>query len=162
MLWLRGVIFLVLVPGVVAVYVPQLLRDSAPLAGGIWQSGWVLIAAGALLALAGTRSFLAAGGTPAIFFTRALRALWGEEPPSLVRGGLYRYTRNPMYVGVVAAIFGQAIVFRSFAVALYGLALFVFFHGVVTLVEEPHLRARDPEAFRKFASEVPRWIGFYR
>jgi protein-S-isoprenylcysteine O-methyltransferase Ste14 len=95
-----------------------------------------------------------------MFFTRHLRAIWGEEPPSLVRSGLYRYSRNPMYVGVLAAIFGQAIIFGSGAVALYGLLMIVFFHLIVTLVEEPHLRRRDPQAFARYAAEVPRWIGF--
>jgi protein-S-isoprenylcysteine O-methyltransferase Ste14 len=158
--WVRAVIFVVLIPGTVAVYVPQALRGDAPLRGGGWQSGWVLIAAGVASLLAGVRSFFEAGGTPAIFFTRHLRAIWGEEPRSLVRSGLYRYSRNPMYFGVLAAIFGQAIVFGSGSVALYGLCLTLFFHLIVTLVEEPHLRSRDPEAFARYAAEVPRWFGF--
>jgi protein-S-isoprenylcysteine O-methyltransferase Ste14 len=161
-LWLRFLVFLVLGPGMLAVYVPQLLRGAAPMRAGAWPAGWLLIAAGAVCALAGMRSFLAAGGTPAIFFTRPLRAIWGTEPPSLVRQGLYRYTRNPMYAGVVAVILGQAIVFRSLNVAFYGLAMFVLFHLTVTLIEEPHLRARDPEAFARFTADVPRWFGWRR
>src|SRR3974377_1461045 len=109
MLWVRGLIFVVLVPGVVAVYIPQLLRGASPLRGGAWHAGWLLIAAGAVFALAGIWSFLVAGGTPAPFFSLGLRLIWGEEPPTLVRGGLYRCSRNPMYLGVVAVITGQAI-----------------------------------------------------
>jgi protein-S-isoprenylcysteine O-methyltransferase Ste14 len=159
MLWVRGLIFLVLVPGLVAVYVPQWIVGAEPISGGWWQAGWLLIGAGVIFALAGMASFLRAGGTPAIFFTRGLRFLWGEEPGSLVRGGVYRYSRNPMYVGVVTVIFGQAVLFRSAAVAVYGAAMFGLFHGVVTLVEEPHLRRRDPEKFARFEKEVPRWLG---
>jgi protein-S-isoprenylcysteine O-methyltransferase Ste14 len=75
---------------------------------------------------------------------------------------LYRYSRNPMYTGVVAAIFGQAMLFASAAVALYGAAMFAFFHAIVSLMEEPHLRRRDPEKFAQFEKEVPRWVGMPR
>jgi protein-S-isoprenylcysteine O-methyltransferase Ste14 len=162
MLWLRGLVFVVLVPGLVAVYVPQWIQGTAPMRGGAWQLGWVLVIAGAAFALAGMLGFLLAGGTPAIFFTRGLRFLWGEEPKSLVGAGVYRYSRNPMYTGVVAVILGQAILFASIRVAIYGIAMSAFFHGVVTLVEEPHLRRRDPEKFARFEKEVPRWIGVTR
>ena len=42
---------------------------------------------------------------------------WAEEPQQVVRTGLYRYSRNPMYVGVITAIVGQAIVYRSHGIA---------------------------------------------
>jgi protein-S-isoprenylcysteine O-methyltransferase Ste14 len=158
MLWVRGLIFAVVVPGVVAVFVPQRIRGTALVRGGLWQASWILIAAGAIFALAGMIDFLRSGGTPAIFFTRGLRFLWGEEPGSLVRGGVYRYSRNPMYAGVLAVIFGQAMLFASARLALYGATMFVLFHAVVTLVEEPHLRRRDPEKFAQFEKEIPRWI----
>jgi protein-S-isoprenylcysteine O-methyltransferase Ste14 len=161
MLWVRGLLFAVMVPGLVAVYVPQRLRGGAALRGGLWQAGWLPVAAGAVFALAGAGSFLRVGGTAAPFFLRGLRFLWGEEPGSLVSAGVYRYSRNPMYAGVVAAIFGQALLFASARIALYGAALFAFFHIVVKFVEEPHLRRRDPEKFARFEKEVPRWIGFW-
>src|SRR2546427_10525595 len=43
--------------------------------------------------------------TPAIFFSRRLRLLIGEEPGGLVSGGLYRFSRNPMYFGVLMVVF---------------------------------------------------------
>jgi protein-S-isoprenylcysteine O-methyltransferase Ste14 len=162
MLWLRGLVFAVVVPGLVAVYAPQRIRGAVTMRTGVWQAGWLLIAAGPVFALAGMGSFLRAGGTPAIFFTRGLRFLWGEEPASLVRSGVYRYSRNPMYAGVVAVILGQAVLFASSGVAIYGAAMFAFFHAIVTLVEEPHLRRRDPDKFAQFEKEVPRWIGMPR
>ncbi len=76
-----------------------------------WQAGWFLIVPGALIYLSCLIRFLLAGGTPAIFFTRPLRFLIGEEPKALVADGLYRYTRNPMYVGVLLAVIGQAILY---------------------------------------------------
>jgi protein-S-isoprenylcysteine O-methyltransferase Ste14 len=85
-------------------------------------------------------AFLFSGGTPAIFFTRPLKFILGEELPKLVRQGLYRFSRNPMYVGVVLAVFGQAFIFGPRSVAWYGALLWFCFHIVVVFLEEPHLR----------------------
>ena len=78
---------------------------------------------------------------PAIFFTRPFRFLIGEEPAGLVSGGLYRFSRNPMYVGVLLAVFGRAMLFKSAPLAAYGCTVFACFHVIVVLVDEPHLRA---------------------
>jgi len=159
MLWLRAIVFSVLVPGFVAVWLPQQLIGPAGLHAGFWRAGWLVVAAGTAIYSRCLLSFLEADGTPAIFFTRRLRAVLGEEPRTLVRGGLYRYSRNPMYVGVLAVIFGQAFLYASAPVAMYGAAVFVFFHLVVTLIEEPHLRKRDADSFERYRRAVQRWIG---
>jgi protein-S-isoprenylcysteine O-methyltransferase Ste14 len=162
MLKLRAVLFTVLVPGSVAVLVPWTIYAGAALAGGWWRAGWLLVIAGSAIYLRCLLSFLAENGTPAIFFTRALRSVLGEEPGTLVRSGLYRYSRNPMYVGVLAVVFGQAILFASLALTVYGVLLFVAFDIVVAFLEEPHLKARDPFAFEAYARATPRWIGMRR
>jgi protein-S-isoprenylcysteine O-methyltransferase Ste14 len=157
LLWLQGLIFTVLVPGVVAFFVPQWLRAS-PAAGGWWSLGWILFALGAVFYLRCLLDFLLAGGTPAIFFTRHIRAVLGEEPREIVRSGLYRYSRNPMYLGVLMAIAGQALVYRSRAIALYLIVAAVFFECVVVFVEEPHLaRARGAD-YDDYRRRVPRWF----
>ena len=160
-LWLQGLIFTVLVPGVVAFFLPQWLRTT-PAAGGWWSLVWILFAAGAAIYLRCLVDFLRAGGTPAIFFTRPLRAALGEEPKQVVRSGFYRYSRNPMYLGVFAAIAGQACVYRSRTIAIYLLIAITFFHCVVVFLEEPHLaRARGP-AYDDYRRRVPRWLGLPR
>jgi protein-S-isoprenylcysteine O-methyltransferase Ste14 len=163
MLWFRGAIFTILVPAVVAGYVPWLLANSTlsprRFAAGYWRIGWVLVVIGAAIYLRCLLSFLAAHGTPAIFFSRGLRAIWGEEPPSLVRSSLYRYSRNPMYLGVLTLILGEALVYKSLPVALYALGLFAFFHLLVVFVEEPHLRAREGQSYEDYRRRTPRWLG---
>jgi len=50
-----------------------------------------------------------------------------DPPKKLVTGGLYRYSRNPMYVGVLTVVFGWAILYRSRGVAVYALVIALCF-----------------------------------
>ena len=159
MLWIRGLIFTALVPAVVGFFLPLAIDGGAKRQGGIWDIGWLPITAGALIYALCLIRFLTSGGTPAIFFTRPMRVLIGEEPAGLVSDGLYRFSRNPMYVGVLLVVFGQAVLFESFFLAAYGCAVFVFFHLIVVFVEEPHLRATRGPSYDLYCREVPRWLG---
>ena len=160
--WIRGLIFSFLVPGVIGFVIPFSIDSGGRPIGGVWNVGWLPIIVGALVYVLCLLRFLAAGGTPAIFFTRPLRFLIGEEPAGLVSQGLYRYSRNPMYVGVLAVIFGQAVVFASPVLAAYGLAVFVFFHLAVVFGEEPHLRRTRGHSYDEYCKAVPRWLGLPR
>jgi protein-S-isoprenylcysteine O-methyltransferase Ste14 len=159
MLLLRGVLFTLFVPVVIGVLAPAAIDTRAAWPGGAWALGWVPVAAGALIYGACLARFLGAGGTPAIFFTRPLRAVLGEEPGAVVTRGLYRHSRNPMYAGVLLVIAGQAIVRASMPVAWYGVAVFVAFHLVVVFGEEPHLRRTRGAAYEAYCRRVPRWLG---
>jgi len=158
-LWTRGLIFTALMPLVVGGWLPAVVDPIRRGADDGWNAGWLLIAFGSAIYAACLVRFLAAGGTPAIFFTRPVRAVIGEEPPRLVQGWLYAFTRNPMYVGVVLAVFGQAVIFRSRAIAGYGLFLCVMFHLVVVALEEPHLHERYGQGYDAYCRAVPRWLG---
>jgi protein-S-isoprenylcysteine O-methyltransferase Ste14 len=158
-LWLRGLIFTLLVPCVVGGLVPVRIAGGAP-RGGWWMAGWLATGLGAALYLRCLAGFVAAGGTPAIYFTRPLGAAIGEEPKRVVREGPYRFSRNPMYLGVLAAVFGQAIAFASLAVAVYGAALWAAFHLAVVFLEEPHLRKERGADWEEYARRTPRWLGW--
>lgn len=157
-LWVRGLVFTLVVPCVIGGVVPFLIYQGESLKGGLWNIGWLLVVAGGGIYGLCFVSFLLSGGTPAIFFTRPVRFLLGEEPGKIVQQGLYRYSRNPMYIGVVMAIFGQAIVFASINVAVYGAAAWVFFHLAVVYLEEPHLRRVRGAAYDEYCRCVPRWL----
>jgi protein-S-isoprenylcysteine O-methyltransferase Ste14 len=131
---------------------------AASLQPGWHRWGWLILTAGVGLYALCLVQFLAAKGTPAIFFTRHLRFIWGEEPSALVRTGPYLLSRNPMYVSVLLVIFGQAILYASRPVAIYGAAALVCFHLVITLIEEPHLRAREGAAYNEYCRRVRRWL----
>lgn len=159
MLTLRGIFFTILVPGMVGGYIPWLLHEGHSPARGAASLGWLPVVAGAAIYVLCLLRFLAAGGTPMIYFAHRLRLLLGEEPHALVEQGLYRWTRNPMYVGVLAATAGQAIVFQSWAVALYTTMLFLWLHFVVTTLEEPHLLHKMDGPYAEYCRRVPRWLG---
>jgi protein-S-isoprenylcysteine O-methyltransferase Ste14 len=158
-LWIRGLIFTVLIPTVVGFILPSAVDPGAHRAGGLWEAGWIPISAGTLIYAWCLTRFLAAGGTPAIHFTRPLRFLIGEPPKGLVLGGLYRFSRNPMYLGVLTGVFGQAVLFASTLIAAYGCVVFACFYLIVVLVEEPHLRATLGRPYELYCLTVPRWIG---
>jgi protein-S-isoprenylcysteine O-methyltransferase Ste14 len=76
----------------------------------------------------------------------------------LVVSGLYRHVRNPMYVGVVASIFGQALYFGSVALFQYSAALWAGFFAFVLLYEEPALTRQFGAEYHAYRAHVPRWL----
>ena len=160
MLWARAFIFSVLVPGSVAIWAPLDFVGFRPPMDGLWRLGWILFVLGVALYVRCLRNFVAAGGTPMIFFARPLKAIVGSEPRQLVQTDIYKYSRNPMYLAVLTIVAGEAIAFASRSIAIYCVMLFVVFHLVVTLIEEPHLRARDGANYARYCQQVPRWLWF--
>ena len=79
-------------------------------------------------------------------------------PQKLVVTGLYRYVRNPIYIAVVAVIFGQALLFGDWRLLWYGALLWLFFHVFVVMYEEPTLKQTFGTEYESFRTNVPRWI----
>ena len=104
-------------------------------------------------------------GTPGVVDSFARFALEGlgtpapiAPPQNLVVTGLYRYVRNPIYIALVAVIFGQALLFGDWRLLWYGGLLWLFFHVWVVMIEEPPLRQTFGMEYEIFRSNVPRWI----
>lgn len=121
-----------------------MLAESTP---AQWL-GALFIAAGAAVVVECFLRFAIKGrGTPApIAPTR-----------QLVASGLYRHVRNPMYVGVVLAILGQALLFRSLALLQYAVFVWLAFFAFVLLYEEPALRRQFGAEYERYRANVPRW-----
>jgi protein-S-isoprenylcysteine O-methyltransferase Ste14 len=79
-------------------------------------------------------------------------------PTRLVVTGLYRYVRNPMYVGVCALILGQAFLLGDTRLIEYGLLVWMGFHLWVLAYEEPTLRSSFPDDYSEYCRNVSRWI----
>lgn len=148
---LKNLLFTVLVPGTVAGWLPWWLFGPYTLHGDVLSlsAGFALIAAGAVLYVACVWPFATIGeATPAPI----------DPPVRLVVVGPYRYLRNPMYVAVLAVIFGQALVLRSGALAWYGVVVAAMFHLVVIAYEELVLERQFGDDYRAYRQRVPRWI----
>jgi len=151
---LGSVAFFFIAPFVIAGVIPWWLWkwQMNPPALGIEETriaGLVLGAAGlAILVDSFARFALQGFGTPAPV----------APPRRLIVTGLYRYVRNPMYVGVLAAIFGQALFFADVRVAAYGVIVWLMFHAFVWLYEEPTLQRLFGAEYDAFRANVPRWI----
>ncbi len=150
-LFLKNLLFTVLVPGTVAVYVPLVITRSRPLTAQYWRLaiGGLLLALGAAIYFWTLWDFASFGrGTP----------LPVDAPKKLVVRGLYRYTRNPMYLGVILVILGLAAIYADSWLILYAAGVFILTHIFVTQYEEPGLKEQFGQDYDVYRSSVGRWI----
>lgn len=108
---------------------------------------------------------LVVSGVPGVVDSFARFALDGlgtpapvAPPQHLVVTGLYRYVRNPMYVSVLAAICGQALLFGDWRLIVYGALFWLACHVFVTTYEEPALQRSFGAEYATFRANVPRWV----
>lgn len=145
-----SLLFFVLAPGANAVLIPWLItqwRNPGP----PWAvvAGAVVVVAGTAVVVAAFVQFVVEGrGTPAPV----------APTEELVVGGLYRWVRNPMYVGVAAAIAGQAVMFTSVGMAGWLAAFVAAVTAFVAGYEEPTLREAYGASYEAYADAVPRWL----
>ena len=119
------------------------------LAGWTRVLGVALMAAGGTLAFACVATFVARGeGTPAPF----------DPPRKFVAAGPYKFVRNPMYVGVLAMVLGEAALYRAGVLLGYAGALLLTFHLFVVTYEEPTLRRKFGASHERYCASVPRWL----
>jgi protein-S-isoprenylcysteine O-methyltransferase Ste14 len=131
-----------------------------------WITGWQFRAA--FLGIELTRMIgvvLIAAGAPGVVDSFARFALEGlgtpapvAPPKTLVVTGLYRYVRNPMYVGVLTALGGWSLLYASRDLALYGAGIWFGFHFFVLLYEEPILHRKFGDSYARYRANVSRWL----
>lgn len=96
-------------------------------------------------------------------FVRFVREGRGTPAPiapteQLVIGGDYRFVRNPMYVGVVAIVLGQALLFLDVWLLGYGVFAWAVMASFVRWYEEPVLRERYGSQYERYCATVPAWL----
>lgn len=155
MVALKTLLFTILVPGTVTVLIPYLLLSSGiqqwfPVKFGVVRFlGPVPMLMGILIYLRCAWDFTFTGrGTPAPI----------DPPKELVVKGLYRYVRNPMYVGVLLILLGEALLFESVVVLLYALLLLSASHLFVIFYEEPTLARMFGASYERYRQSVRRWL----
>jgi protein-S-isoprenylcysteine O-methyltransferase Ste14 len=152
MFWrlIKTLLFTLVIPGTVGVYLPQWLKsDAVQLPFPLRAAGLALFACGVAIYFWCAWDFVSKGlGTP----------LPIDAPRVLVVKGLYRFTRNPMYVGVLSVILGQASYYGSLRVARYAGVVLAGFYLFVLFYEEPTLRNLFGEQYEEYCRKVPRWL----
>jgi protein-S-isoprenylcysteine O-methyltransferase Ste14 len=142
-------VFFVLAPGTMAGLIPWLITrwqsDSPP---GLQVVGVIVILLGLVPLVAAFAAFTRAGGTPS------------PTAPTehLVVSGFNRYVRNPMYIGVLLIILGQALLFGDLALLWYGVAFWLVTAAFVRFYEEPTLREQYGSEYDTYRRAVPAWL----
>lgn len=147
--WGSAVFFVVaplMVGGLIPWSIGRATGDGGPL--GARVLGVVLGAAGAAVVVHSFARFVAARGTPAPV----------APTETLVVDGLYRFVRNPMYVGVVAGSLGSALWWGSWSAAGYAAFVWAFTASFVKLYEEPTLAETYGQEYDAYRASVRAWL----
>src|SRR6202166_4216134 len=148
---LKTILFTILVPGSVLVLIPQRLLGGfpRPAAGPLTWLGGLIILLGASIYFRCAWEFAVRGlGTPAPI----------APTKFLVTTALHRYVRNPMYIGVLGVLLGEAALFRAVVLLKYEAFCFAAVYLFVIFYEEPTLRRQFGESYEEYRRSIPRWI----
>ena len=149
MLFLRALAALLILPGTFAGIIPALVVSADRWRGAGHPAGMAPLVAGVIILLWCVRDFYVAG--------KGTLAPW-DPPKRLVIIGLYRFVRNPMYVGLLFLLVGWALITGSPLLGGYAIFFAIAFHLRVILYEEPRLKKQFPEDWATYSTAVPRWI----
>jgi protein-S-isoprenylcysteine O-methyltransferase Ste14 len=165
MMLLRHLLAILLLPFMVVVVVPYALLtatstslqvgDIADLATR-WGNDLPLRVLGLLLFTGGLALFCWC----VTLFAKVGRGTLAPWDPTqaLVAAGPYRHVRNPMISGVVMMLFGQALFWASWAIAIWAALVLLINHAYFVSIEEPGLEERFGASYINYKSRVPRWI----
>jgi len=139
-------------PAIAVIYAPLWITRFRIPAGEPWGQ---MLVAGVLIAVG-----LAPGLESVWRFVSVGRGTLMPTVPTehLVVSGFYRHVRNPMYMGVLVALAGELILFRSRTLVIYAVLLGLGLHLFVCLYEERTLFRRYGEEYLRFKRNVPRWV----
>ena len=149
----KTLLFTVLVPATVTVYIPYALLSGSDGKGEV--TNWALALTAGACILIGVAIYLRCAwdfaveglGTPAPI----------DPPRKLVVTGIYRWNRNPMYQGVLLILLAECILSLDRSLLVYTSSVALIFHAFVFFYEEPILSKRFGESYRHYCREVPRW-----
>ena len=146
LLWRALFAFLAL-PGTIAFLIPWFL--FRPPGAVIRPLAYFPLALGIVLLLWCVRDFYVAG--------RGTLAPW-SPPRHLVTVGLYRFSRNPMYLAVLTILAGWALAFDLRSLWIYAICFAIGFHLRVVMFEEPFLARTHGQSWTDYRSRVRRWL----
>lgn len=152
---LRNFFFVVLQPGTVAGLVPYIIAKnefrnafSATFRFHHYL-GILILLTGLLIMLHCVVKFAVDG----------LGTLSPADPTKrLVISGLYKFSRNPMYVGIIMILTGEVVLSGSVHLLFYSIGVFILFHLFVKYMEEPRLQKDFGQEYVTYCRTVRRWL----
>jgi protein-S-isoprenylcysteine O-methyltransferase Ste14 len=127
------------------IYIPL----SFSVAAGIRIAGGVLVlACGVGLVISARIWFARTGQSP---------IPW-KPTPELILQGPYRFTRNPMYVGVTLFVIGLGLALNNLWISLFAAPALLVVHFIAVLPEERYLAEKFGEGYRSFLARVRRYL----
>lgn len=148
MLMLRAIAAFLVLPTMVAGVIPTFIAVLDPWRFFTLDIGYAIGAIGLFLLIWCVRDFYVQG--------QGTLAPW-DPPKYLVAVGLYKHTRNPMYVAVVSILIGWVSATGSTVLIAYTICVAVAFHLRVVFHEEPSLAQKFGEEWARYKAKVPRW-----
>lgn len=145
--FLRALFAFLALPGIVAFLVPMLMASGRPLQFSLFA-----------LAACAVGLFVLLWCVFAFFVTGKGTLAPCAPPQRLVTVGLYRFSRNPMYIGVVLLLVGWALLFHSAALGWYAAIVALAFHLRIVFGEEPWLLQTHGAEWQAYEKAVPRWL----
>jgi len=150
--------------GARVIFVPPPMYYAAGLAGGMAINAGVPLEFGGPPAVTVAGVILAVGGLALAFagvaaVARHRTTIVPHRPvATLVTGGAYQLSRNPMYTGLALVYFGLALRFGSWWPLLLAAPVLIAVHRLVIRPEERYLSRRFGPAFADYRSRVRRWL----
>jgi protein-S-isoprenylcysteine O-methyltransferase Ste14 len=148
-MFLRALLAFLALPGIVAFAIPLYWLISTSRTDLVQPLGLLPLLLGCAGLLWCVRDFYV--------FGKGTLAPW-SPPQRLVTAGLYRYSRNPMYVAVLLILLGWAVSFGARGLYWYTLVVGIAFHVRVVVGEEPWLRRTHDAAWDDYVRRVRRWL----
>ena len=134
--------------GIVAIVLHYVfpVRDLIDFPGNL--TGITLMVLGLMLAIWGSK----------VFAKHKIDIIPGSRSRELANEGPYRFSRNPMYVGLVLMSFGISVIFGSLIVFIWPILLFMYLNNIVIPMEEALLERTFRKKYEDYKDEVRRWI----
>lgn len=148
-MFLKAVLAILALPFMVVAVIPTLIIANDPWRVDEQIFGYLPLIIGLYIFFQSIRDFYVMG--------KGTLAPWAP-PKQFVRVGFYRYTRSPMYLGILLILCGLTLRFGSPLLGGYVIFVGISFHLNLVFIEEPRLANRFGEEWERYRREVPRWI----
>ena len=148
-MFFRALLAFLALPAIIGGLFPWLLLGSYGWRMRGNNLGWPILLFGAGILMWCVRDFYVTG--------KGTLAPW-DPPKKLVIIGLYRFMRNPMYVGVLGWVAGWSLIAGSLILVAYAGVLAISFHLRVICYEEPTLARKFGYEWTEYRATVNRWL----